>query len=111
MSRWREAAGSVGMVLRVGGSLSQSRQPMRVLPCRCVVLVRPHYIICRMRARLLLALLAVTVVAYAKTALLEHIRLQWKPTSDLQLGALEMAQTPIHFETFQDARQNKEAIG
>jgi len=64
-----------------------------------------------MRARLLLALLAVTVVAQAKTALLEHIPLQWRPTSDLQLGALEMSQTTIHFEAFQDVRQNKQAIG
>src|SRR6185503_11609774 len=64
-----------------------------------------------MRSRLLLALLAVTVVAQAKTALLEHIPLQWRPTSDLQLGAMEMSQAPIRFEAFQDARQNKEAIG
>jgi hypothetical protein len=64
-----------------------------------------------MRAGLLLALLALTVVAHAKTALLQHIPLQWRPTSDLRLGALEMSQASIHFEGFQDARQNKEAIG
>jgi hypothetical protein len=64
-----------------------------------------------MRAGLFLALLAVTVAAHAKTALLQHIPLQWRPTSDLQLGAMEMSQAPIHFEAFQDARQNREAIG
>jgi hypothetical protein len=64
-----------------------------------------------MHLRLLLALLALSAVAQAKTALLEHIPLQWRPTSDLQLGAMQMSQRPIHFETFQDARQNKESIG
>jgi hypothetical protein len=64
-----------------------------------------------MRARILAVLLAVSVCAYARTALLEHVPLQWKPTSDLQLGTKEMSATPIQFETFQDARDNKEAIG
>jgi hypothetical protein len=56
-------------------------------------------------------LLAVSVVAYAKTALLEHVRLQWKPTSELRLGAQEMSQVPIQFEIFQDVRNDREAIG
>jgi hypothetical protein len=64
-----------------------------------------------MRARILVVLLAVTVCAYAKTAPLEHVPLQWKPTSDLQLGTMQMSQTPIQFETFQDARDNKQSIG
>jgi hypothetical protein len=64
-----------------------------------------------MRARLFGTLLAVTLVAYAKPALLEHVPLQWKPTSELKLGTMEMSQAPIQFETFQDARDNKEAIG
>ena len=64
-----------------------------------------------MRARLFVMLLAVTLVAYAKTALLQHVRLQWKPTSELKLSAMEMSQAPIQFETFQDVRDNKEAIG
>jgi hypothetical protein len=63
-----------------------------------------------MRARLFVMLLAVTLVAYAKTALLEHVRLHWKPTSELKLSAMEMSQAPIQFETFQDVRDNKEAI-
>jgi hypothetical protein len=64
-----------------------------------------------MRARLFAALLVVSLAAYARTALLEHVPLQWRPTSDLKLGAMEMSQAPIQFETFQDVRDNKESIG
>jgi hypothetical protein len=64
-----------------------------------------------MRARLFGTLLAVTLVAYAKPALLESVPLQWKPTSELKLGAVELSQAPIQFETFRDARDNKVAIG
>jgi hypothetical protein len=56
-------------------------------------------------------LLAMCPVASARTALLEHVHLQWRPTSDLRLGAMEMSEAPIQFEIFQDARENKEAIG
>jgi hypothetical protein len=63
-----------------------------------------------MRARLFLVLLAVTIGAHAEDAL-ERVPLQWKPTSELRLGALEMPQTPIQFEAFQDARDNKQALG
>ena len=64
-----------------------------------------------MRTRLFLVLLAVTLCAYAKPRLLEHVPLQWRPTSDLRLGTMQMSETSIQFETFQDARDNKEAIG
>jgi hypothetical protein len=64
-----------------------------------------------MRARLFIISLALVGVAFAKTAPLEHVRLQWKPTSDLGLGAREMSQVPIQFEIFQDVRDNKELIG
>jgi hypothetical protein len=64
-----------------------------------------------MRARLLGMLLVVTAVAYAKPALLEQVPLQWKPTSELRLGTLEMSQATIQFESFQDVRDNKDAIG
>ncbi|HEY0801787.1 MAG TPA: YajG family lipoprotein [Steroidobacteraceae bacterium] len=64
-----------------------------------------------MRARLFVMLLALTPGAFAKTALLEHVPLQWKPTSQLRLGTMEMSQAPIQFETFQDVRDDKEAIG
>ena len=64
-----------------------------------------------MRTRLFAALLVVTSAAYAKNALLEHVPLQWRPTSELKLGAMEMSQAPIQLETFQDVRDNKEAIG
>ena len=64
-----------------------------------------------MRTRLFLLLLTLAVNAQAKTALLEHIPLKWRATSDLKLGTMEMTQNPIQFETFQDVRENKEAIG
>ncbi len=64
-----------------------------------------------MRAGLMALLLALSLDAAAKTVLLEHVKLQWKPTSDLRLAAMQMAQAPIQFETFQDARADKEAIG
>ena len=64
-----------------------------------------------MRAPMLALLLAVSLCAYAKTKLLEQVPLQWKPTSELQLGTMAMPQTPIHFETFQDVRDEKTAIG
>jgi hypothetical protein len=64
-----------------------------------------------MRAGLFVMLFAVTLCAYAKTQLLEHVPLRWKPTSELRLGAMQMSQTAIQFETFQDVRDNKDAIG
>ena len=64
-----------------------------------------------MHVRLFVVLITVTLGAYAKTALLEHVPLQWKATSKLKLGTMEMTQAPVQFETFQDIRDNKEAIG
>jgi hypothetical protein len=64
-----------------------------------------------MRALLFVVLLTATLGAYAKTALLEHVPLKWKATSELKLGTMEMALAPVQFETFQDVRDNKEAIG
>jgi hypothetical protein len=64
-----------------------------------------------MRARLLLLLFVVTATAYARTALLEHVPLQWRPTSELRLGTAQMSQARIQFLPFQDLRSNKEAIG
>lgn len=64
-----------------------------------------------MRAPLLVVLLAMTAGADAKATLLEHVSLQWRPTSDLKLGTREVSQVPVQFETFRDVRQDKEAIG
>ena len=64
-----------------------------------------------MRARLFILLLTFALGAQARTALLEHVPLRWRATSDLKLGTLEMAQTPIQVEPFQDGRANPEAIG
>jgi hypothetical protein len=70
-----------------------------------------------MRGRLLLIVLAAIVSAeasaglFSKPVVLEHVPLQWRPTSDLKLGVMQMSQQPIQFEVFQDVRSNKEAIG
>ncbi len=64
-----------------------------------------------MRTRILAVLLVVCACAHAKTTLLEQVPLEWKPTSSLQLGTTQMSQAQIQFETFQDSRDNKTAIG
>jgi len=70
-----------------------------------------------MRVRLILAglVLLASVDAsaglFGQTKLLEHVPLQWRPTSDLKLGTVQMSEAPIQFETFTDLRTNKEAIG
>jgi hypothetical protein len=64
-----------------------------------------------MRARLFLLLFVVTATAYARPALLEHVPLQWSPTSVLRLGTAQMSQARIQFLPFQDLRSDKEAIG
>jgi len=64
-----------------------------------------------MRSLLFIVLLAVTLCASAKPRLLEHVPLQWKPTSELKLGTREVPQATVQFETFQDIRANREAIG
>ena len=56
-------------------------------------------------------LLCVSLAASSKTKLLEHIPLQWRPTSDLRLGAAQMTALPIMVATFTDGRDNKESIG
>jgi len=63
-----------------------------------------------MWARLFVMLLALTGVAYAKTAPLEHVRLQWRPTSDLRLGAQEMSKCRFSSRSSRTVRDNKEAI-
>jgi hypothetical protein len=66
-----------------------------------------------MRLRPLFLTLAITLsaFAYAKTALLENVPLQWKPTSELQLSTMQMPSGSIQFDTFQDERNRKEMIG
>lgn len=67
------------------------------------------------RNRILVLLLAATfgVAVYAKAKLLENVPLQWKPTSNLSLGGMlaELPHTSIQFETFTDARANRQLIG
>jgi hypothetical protein len=56
-------------------------------------------------------LLGVSLAASSKTKLLEHIPLQWRPTSDLRLGTTQMTASPVAIAPFTDGRDNKEAIG
>jgi hypothetical protein len=56
-------------------------------------------------------LLSVSLVASSKTKLLEHIPLQWRPTSDLRLGTTQMTASPVMVVTFTDDRDSKEVIG
>ncbi len=63
--------------------------------------------------RMMLAafLLSVALTASSKTMLLEHIPLQWRPTSSLQLGTTQMTASTVTIVPFTDARDNKELIG
>lgn len=71
-----------------------------------------------MRARVFLITIALTLCTVAnaglfgKAVLLENVPLQWKPTSDLvSLGVRQPTEASIQFETFQDVRTDKHAIG
>jgi hypothetical protein len=64
-----------------------------------------------MRTLIALLLLVVATGSDAKTRLLEHVPLQWRATSDLRLGPMQMSPVTIDFNAFQDIRENKEAIG
>jgi hypothetical protein len=56
-------------------------------------------------------LLSVSLVASSKAKLLEHIPLQWRPTSNLRLGTTAMTGSTVTIGNFSDGRDNKEAIG
>ena len=56
-------------------------------------------------------LLTFSVVASSKPKLLEHIALEWRPTSSLRLGTTRMAPLTVTFGAFTDGRVNKGAIG
>jgi hypothetical protein len=56
-------------------------------------------------------LLSISLVASSKTKLLEHIPLQWRPTSELRFGTAQMTASPVAIATFTDGRDNKEVIG
>lgn len=63
--------------------------------------------------RMILAafLLSVALTASSKAKLLEHIPLQWRPTSTLQLGTTQMTASTVTITPFTDGRDNKEVIG
>ena len=60
-----------------------------------------------MRARLFVVLFAAMAPAFARPALLVHVPLQWRPTSELRLGALQMSQAHIQFLVFQERPQQQ----
>lgn len=64
-----------------------------------------------MGARILFILVAAIFGTQANAALLTHVPLKWKPTSDLRLGVMQMSQAPIQFDVFRDVRADKEKIG
>jgi Uncharacterized lipoprotein len=58
-----------------------------------------------------LLLLSVSITTFSKPALLEHVPLEWRPTSNLKLGATQMATATVTIGSFTDARANKQSIG
>jgi len=64
-----------------------------------------------MRALLAFMLVSVVLDGHAKTVLLTHMHLQWRPTSELASGTTDMDVTTIRFEPFQDVRNDKEKVG
>jgi Uncharacterized lipoprotein len=56
-------------------------------------------------------LLSVSLAASSKAKLLEHIPLQWRPTSDLRLGTAQMTASSVTVAPFSDSRDDKEVIG
>ncbi|HEX3951244.1 MAG TPA: hypothetical protein VHW95_15410 [Steroidobacteraceae bacterium] len=63
------------------------------------------------RAILVSLLLTVSVGAWPKTKLLEHIPLEWRPTSNLRLGTAQMTAATVTIAAFTDGRDNKTSIG
>ena len=63
------------------------------------------------RAILATLSLSIALTASSKTKLLEHIPLQWQPTSTLRLGTTEMTASTVTIAPFTDGRDNKEVIG
>ena len=55
--------------------------------------------------------LSVSPVASSQPKLLEHIPLEWKPTSSLRLATTQMTTSTVTIGNFTDGRANKEAIG
>jgi Uncharacterized lipoprotein len=56
-------------------------------------------------------LLSISTIASSKTKLLELVPLEWRPTSNLQLGTTPMTASTVTVATFSDGRESKDAIG
>jgi hypothetical protein len=64
-----------------------------------------------MRMMLAAFLMSVALSASSEAKLLEHISLQWRPTSVLRLGTTQMTASSVTIAPFTDGRDNKELIG
>jgi hypothetical protein len=58
-----------------------------------------------------LLLLSVSLVASSQPKLLEHIPLEWRPTSHLRLDTTQMTTSTVTIGNFTDGRDNKQDIG
>jgi len=63
------------------------------------------------RALLAALLLSMALTASSKTRLLEHIPLEWRPTSALQLGTTQLIDSTVTIAPFTDDRDKKDDIG
>jgi hypothetical protein len=63
------------------------------------------------RTILAVLLSSVALMAVSKTKLLENIPLQWRPTSTLRLGTVEMTASTVTLAPFTDGRDDKQLIG
>ena len=63
------------------------------------------------RTRVFVGLVAATLGSFVMAAPLVNVPLEWKPTSDLKLGATQMTAAAVQFEPFKDLRQMPEQIG
>jgi hypothetical protein len=64
-----------------------------------------------LRARVFGGLVAATLGSFALAAPLLNVPLEWKPTSDLRLGATQMTAAAVQFEPFKDVRAMPGQVG
>ena len=57
------------------------------------------------------SLVCVALSAASKAKLLEHIPVEWRPTSALRLGTTQMTAASLSIAPFTDVRDNKELLG
>src|ERR1700722_4272755 len=85
---------------RMVSSLTAAIRAVRT-PARPTKTIWHHHWEIKTMTRTILAslLLGVSLAASSKTTLLEHIPLQWRPTSDLRLGTTQMTASTVTVAT------------